>query len=68
MKTCAVLALSLVLAAVPAAARETCLRHGVLTAHLAKFYSEQPVSAGLDASGKLFEMFVSPRGTWTLWL
>ena len=50
----------------PAAAEGACLAHGALTNHLAKAYAEQPASAGLGADGMLFEVFVSPRSTWTV--
>ena len=54
------------LAVLPASAQDMCLRHGALAGHLAKSYSEEPASAGLDVKGRLFEMYVSPRGTWTM--
>ena len=33
---------------------------------LERKYSEKPVSIGLTESGGVFELFVSPSGTWTI--
>ena len=66
MHKIAALALVFLLCLTPAAARNMCLAHGALAGHLAKAYAEQPASAGLGAGGMLFEVFVSPRGTWTV--
>jgi len=59
--------LAVVHAGAPSAtAQEVCLRHGALTNHLEKAFAEQTASSGLGARGMLSEVFVSPRGTWTV--
>ena len=62
----AALALVFFLGLTPAAAQNMCLAHEALAGHLAKAYAERPASTGLGADGTLFEVFVSPSGTWTV--
>ena len=62
-----VLILALLLAPTQAFAQSACLPHGKMVDLLDGRYSEQPVAAGLENSGRLIELFATPdRGTWTL--
>lgn len=55
------------LAPTQAIAQAACLPHGKMADMLDQRYLEQPVSAGLEASGRLLEVFATADGgTWTL--
>ena len=49
-----------------AQATMACGLRGSLVSVLEKIYSERPVSAGIDNSGALIEVFASESGTWTI--
>ena len=50
-----------------ALAQSACLPRDKMADHLANRYNERPVSMGLEASGKLIELFTAADGsTWTL--
>lgn len=54
-------------AAAAASAQTACLSHDKLVQLLDGRYSEKPVAAGLEAGGRLFEVFAAPDGaTWTM--
>lgn len=54
-------------AATAAFAQTACLSHDKLVQMLDGRYSEKPVAAGLEAGGRLFEVFAAPDGaTWTM--
>jgi len=51
----------------PASGQSACLDHDKLTQMLDGKYSEKPVALGLEASGRLFEVFAADDGaTWTM--
>ena len=53
--------------ATAASAQTACLSHDNLVEMLDGRYSEKPVAAGLEAGGRLFEVFAAPDGaTWTM--
>jgi len=53
--------------AAPASAQSACVAHDKLTQMLDGKYSERPVAVGLEASGRLFEVFAADDGaTWTM--
>ena len=56
----------MVLAALPARAQVLCASRDDLVQHLAKTYEEAQVAVGLAADGKLFELFASTEGSWTM--
>jgi hypothetical protein len=50
-----------------ASAQTACLSHDKLAQMLDGRYSEKPVAAGLEAGGRLFEVFAAKDGaTWTM--
>jgi hypothetical protein len=50
----------------PPATADRCGSHGELTHYIAKHYFEQRRGAGLTGDGKLFEVFISEQGRWTV--
>lgn len=55
------------LAASAASAQAACLSHDKLVQMLSGKYSENPVAEGLEAGGRLFQVFAADDGaTWTM--
>jgi len=53
--------------AAPASAQSACVAHDELARMLDGKYSERSVAVGLEASGRLFEVFAADDGaTWTM--
>jgi hypothetical protein len=50
----------------PPATADRCGSHGELTHYIAKHYFEQRRGVGLTGDGKLFEVFISEQGRWTV--
>jgi hypothetical protein len=50
----------------PPATAGRCGSHKELTNRLAKHFYERRGGAGLTRDGKLFEIFISEKGTWTV--
>ena len=50
----------------PAHGQALCGDRDSITKSLESQYSEKPVSVGLTQNGGVFELFVSPAGTWTI--
>lgn len=61
----ALVAGSIIATARPAAAQAVCANRAQLLALLDKQFSEQPRAAGL-AGDTVFELLVSPQGSWTV--
>ena len=49
-----------------AQAQMACEARDKITSTLKKDYAEMPVSAGLDNSGRMIEVFASNNGSWTI--
>jgi hypothetical protein len=56
----------LTLISAPSAAQSLCGDRERIASSLDSQYSEKPVSYGLTENGGIFEIFVSPRGSWTI--
>jgi hypothetical protein len=50
----------------PSATASPCGRHEELADYLAKHFFERRLGAGLTRDGKLLEIFISEKGTWTI--
>lgn len=62
-------AIVITLATYPAAAQTMCGDHQEIVKQLDKEFAENRIGFGLDASGRLMELFASPEtGGWTLLL
>jgi len=62
-----VMALTTILAAVPAAAQQPqCAARTAVLERLSSTYHEEPVSLGVTATGSLLEVLASPEGSWTI--
>lgn len=62
----AAIALAFAVLAAPAVAQGNCAPRGQIVAMLAERYGEGRIGAGLDAQGRMVELFVSPdTGSWT---
>lgn len=60
------LALPLLLIAASPALGASCLPRDAATEQLSQRYDEQPVARGLRANGTMAELWLSPKGSWTL--
>ena len=56
----------LALATDPAMAQPHCGTHDDIVSILTREYSESRQGIGLGDNGRVFELFVSPHGTWTV--
>ena len=63
---CALLAIMLAVAGSAAAQDIACGPHNTVVMLLRQYYSEQVQALGITSTGELVEIFVSPRGTWTV--
>ena len=50
----------------PPATASPCGRHEELAKYLAEHFFERSLGAGLTRDGKLLEIFISEKGTWTV--